>query len=128
MKSSSIFTLAGLNGFVATALAAIGSHVLSMSEADKALFETAYVFHFVHTLALIGSAMLAHWGAPRWGARSAIFFLVGIGCFSVSLYWRAIMGPGSLGMYHWITPLGGLALMGGWLTFTYAGWSLKKTG
>jgi uncharacterized membrane protein YgdD (TMEM256/DUF423 family) len=126
MKASTIIAFAGLNGFIATTLAAMGSHMLPIVEADAGLFKTAYIFHYIHTFALIGCAALVRWagedGTPlRWGGRAAIFFLTGIMCFSVSLYWRAVMGPGSLGSYHWITPLGGLALMGGWLTFTWGG-------
>jgi len=126
MKSSTVISIAGLNGFVATTIAAMGSHMLPISAADMPLFETAYLFHFVHSLALLGCAALINWGASQWGARAAIFFMIGIVCFSFSLYLRAVMGPGSLGSYHWVTPLGGLALMGGWLTVAYGGFKVSK--
>lgn len=130
MKAHNIMVLAGLNGFAATTVAAMGAHMLPITDQDMALFETAYIFHFFHTLALMACAALVKWnpcteGRPCWGSRAANFFLVGILCFSLSLYWRAAMGPGSLGSYHWITPLGGLAFMGGWLTFIVAGYRLK---
>jgi len=131
MKVSTIISFAGLSGFTATALAAMGSHALPIAADDMDLFQTAYNFHFIHTFALIACALLVRWAKEdetpaRWGSRAAIFFLVGILCFSFSLYWRAVLGPGSLGMYHWVTPLGGLALMGGWLTFAYAGLKVKS--
>jgi len=125
MKTSSIIAFAGLNGFVATAFAALGTHMLPIATSDMGLFQTAYLFHFVHALALVACGCVVHMGAERWGGRAAVFFTVGIACFCLSLYWRAIMGEGSLGNYHWITPLGGLALMGGWLTFAWSGLSLK---
>lgn len=131
MKAPVIITLAGLNGFIATGFAAMGSHMLPIAADDMDLFRTAYSFHYLHTIALFACAALVRWakadGTPaRWGSRAAIFFLVGIFCFSFSLYWRVVMGEGSLGNYHWITPLGGLAFMGGWLTFTWGGLKTKN--
>ncbi len=117
---------AGLNGFVATGLAALGTHAFKLDTSGAELFAQASEFHFIHTLALIGCAALNHWGSHRWGARSAVFFLVGILAFSGSLYYRAILGPGSLGGFHWLTPLGGLSLMIGWLSFAYGGYKLRR--
>jgi len=130
MKTSTIITLAGLNGFAATALGAMGAHTLGLNERGVALFSQASEYHFIHTLALIGCAWMASQKseggvAARWASRTAIFFLVGIFCFCGSLYWTGAMGAGSLGSYHWITPIGGLAFMGGWLTFAWGG---IKTG
>ena len=115
MKPTVILAIAALNGFLVTGLAAIGSHAISFAGNDKALFGQAVDFHYTHIFALLGCAMLAKWGQEQWAGRASWFFLLGILCFSVSLYWRAIMGAGSLGSYHWITPIGGLSLMTGWL-------------
>ena len=115
MKSNTILAIAACNGLFVTGLAAIGAHALSLSGKDKELFGQAIDFHYFHLLALFGCAMLSRWGAEIWAKRSAFMFLVGIAGFSFSLYWRAIHGPGSLGAFHWITPLGGLSLMAGWL-------------
>lgn len=133
MKAPTIISLAGISGFAATAIAAMGSHALPIAAEDMDLFKTGYLFHFVHTLAMVACALIVKWSPcdearPCWGSRAANFFIVGILCFSFSLYWRAVMGPGSLGMYHWVTPLGGLALMGGWLTFAWGGWKLRQAG
>jgi len=130
MKVSTIITLAGLNGFAATALGAMGAHTLGLDERGVALFAQASQYHFIHTLALIGCAWMASLntgdgGAIRWASRTAIFFLIGMVCFSGSLYWLGIMGAGSLGGYHWITPIGGLAFMGGWLSFAWGGFKMR---
>ena len=125
MKTATLITIAGMNGFIATGLAAMGSHTLPIAADDMDLFKTAYLFHFIHTFALLACAALVHWGAERWGNRAAIFFIVGILCFSVSLYFRAVSGAGSLGNYHWITPIGGLALMAGWLSLAWGGFSSR---
>ncbi|SDE53058.1 DUF423 domain-containing protein [Kordiimonas lacus] len=110
---------AGLNGAVATGLAAVGAHALPAStpEAEKAMFAMATQFHLFHALALLGLAALSASSGnlprihiPVW------LFQIGILAFSGSLYVRILLGPGSLGVFHWITPLGGLALIAGWLS------------
>lgn len=126
MKPNVILGVAALNGFAVTGLAAIGAHALSLSGKDADLFRQAIDFHYIHILALAGCAMLSHWGQSKWANRSAILFLVGIAGFSVSLYWRAIMGPGSLGSLHWLTPLGGLSLMAGWLLLAIGALTFKQ--
>jgi len=102
----------------------MGAHFFPMDNHSVSLYEKANDFHLFYTLMLIicaGSAhIFAHQTTTRWIGRTAMFFIVGMACFSGSLYWRAVMGPGSLGVYHWVTPLGGLALLGGWLTFLQA--------
>lgn len=121
--------IAGINGFLATGLAAMGTHVFTMDNHSVSLYQQASHFHFIHTTMLIICAVcahiFAHQSTVRWVGRAAIFFIIGMACFSGSLYWRAIMGPGSLGNYHWVTPLGGLALMGGWLTLVQAFYLFK---
>ncbi|NVJ69247.1 MAG: DUF423 domain-containing protein [Alphaproteobacteria bacterium] len=117
MNKTQIFIgLAGLNGLLATALAAIGSHALPhrVSAADKAMFAMAAQFHLFHALALLGVGALAYHRPAKSLTFSAAMFQTGILAFSGSLYIRAVMGPGSLGAFHWITPLGGLAFMAGW--------------
>jgi len=116
MKHTVILGIAALNGFFVTGLAAIGSHALSLTDKDSSLFQQAIEFHYIHTLALCAAALLGKWGNKVWATRSALLFLLGIACFSFSLYWRAIVGPGSLGSFHFITPIGGLSLMAGWFT------------
>jgi len=126
MKASTLIAIAAVNGFLATGLGALASHVLGLNDRGAELFSQASDFHFVHTLALFVCAWILHtWqnngDAGRWASRAAIFFMIGLFCFCGSLYWLGMMGPGSLGAYHWITPIGGLAFMAGWLTLAWAG-------
>lgn len=116
MRPNIILATAAFNGFIATGFAAIGSHALTFEGKGSDLFQQAIDFHYIHILALAACAMLGRWGQQKWAIRGAILFLVGIFGFSASLYWRAIMGPGSLGSFHWVTPIGGLSLMAGWLS------------
>ncbi len=108
----------GLNGLIATTLTAMGSHYLSFKGEDELLFQQASEFHFHHTLALIVPALLAKWGQNFGATLTTSFFMLGMLGFSGSLYYRAVEGAGSLGGYHWVTPIGGLLLMLGWLTLT----------
>ncbi len=118
VKHTTVAAIAALNGFIATAASALGAHLLSgkIAEADKALFTQAATFQFYHAFALLALAWLMSRSesANRTGSYAANAFLLGIIAFSGSLYVRAVMGPGSLGAFHWITPIGGLALMLGW--------------
>lgn len=116
MKARTIIALAAVNGLVATAASALGAHALAgiIAQADMALFEKAATFQFYHAFALIAAAF----GADRFGGKLPSFaasaFMGGIIAFSGSLYWRAVLGAGSLGSFHWITPVGGLCMMAGW--------------
>lgn len=125
MQPKTILTTAALNGFFVTGLAALGTHALQLANKDATLFQKAIEFHYTHIFALIACAVLAKWDQKVWAGRAATLFLLGILCFSASLYWRAIMGAGSLGAFHWVTPIGGLALMGGWLALAFGAWTRK---
>ncbi len=127
MKAKNTIIIAGLSGLIATGLAAIGSHVIHFNEGDVSLFEKAVNFQYWHTLALLGCVFLANHGLEKFSKKATMAFTLGIIFFSGSLYWRAIMGAGSLGSFHWITPIGGLFFMAGWVAIALAGFSkLKK--
>jgi len=114
-----ILIAAGLNGALATGLSAVGAHALPAStpEADRAMFAMATQFHLFHALALLGLAALSgNLAAASRVMLPAWLFQAGILAFSGSLYVRVIMGPGSLGAFHWIMPLGGLTLIAAWLS------------
>ena len=51
---------------------------------------------------------------------------LGILLFCGTLYWLGLNGSGSLGPLHWLTPLGGLALMAGWALLAAAGWRVTS--
>lgn len=106
--------LGALSGFLAVAAGAFGAHVLKdqLSASLLTIFETGSRYHLVHSLLLVivGFAMGRH---PHWSASvSGWSFLVGILLFSGSLYILAITGIRWLGA---ITPIGGFALLIGWL-------------
>lgn len=109
-----------LLGCLSVALGAFAAHGLKkiLSPEELTVFETGVRYQFYHVFALLASAMLARWFHPGRCRWAAVFFLAGIVLFSGSLYLisfaKAFQWEGltSLG---WITPIGGLFLMTGWL-------------
>ena len=108
---------AGVAGFVGVALGAFGAHALKNTLAPDmlAVFETGVRYQMYHAFALVAAA----WAWSRWPARvfalAGWLFAAGIVVFSGSLYSLALTGVRALGA---VTPLGGLAFLGGWLCLT----------
>jgi uncharacterized membrane protein YgdD (TMEM256/DUF423 family) len=96
-------------------LGAFGAHALKARLGAEALsvWQTAVQYHFWHALALLAVPQLA--GA--WAKAAAWLFIAGVLVFSGSLYALALGAPRELGL---ITPIGGAALILGWLAFAAA--------
>ena len=112
--------IAAMSGFVAVALGAFGAHGLKGRLSDTLLsaYQTAVQYHFYHTLALFGVALLMlQFGHKSLLQVSAMLFLAGIVLFCGSLYALALGAPSWLGP---ITPLGGLAFLGAWMVLLFA--------
>ena len=109
---------AGIAGFVGVALGAFGAHALKthLPPDMLAIFETGVRYQMYHVFALVAAA----WAWARWPARTfaaaGVLFVVGIVIFSGSLYLLAFTGLRALGA---VTPLGGLAFLGGWLCLAW---------
>lgn len=110
-------TAAALNGLVAVAAGAYGSHGLAGDAA--AWVEIGSRYQMWHALALLGLLLLRRSGEAGLLLRGAGWaFLVGIALFSFSLYAMALTGDRSLG---WITPIGGTAFVLGWAALALHG-------
>lgn len=110
---------AALSGALVVIAGAFGAHALEGQLAPRlaTAFETGVRYQAWHTLAML--AVLA-WraGTPLDGQRLALgLWALGMGLFSGSLYAMALTGPRGLGM---VTPVGGVLLIGGWLTLAVA--------
>ena len=118
--------LGALGGLLCVALGAFGAHALRgrLSEYALGVFDTAVQYQFYHSLALLAVALLLMQFPQSTLLKSAVMlFVAGIVIFSGSLYLLSLTGIRWLGA---ITPLGGLAFIGGWGCLLFAGWSLLR--
>lgn len=111
--------LGALLAALGVALGAFGAHGLkAVLDAERlGWWHTGVQYHLWHAIGLvaIGAAALP-------GTRgAAILLAIGVIVFSGSLYLMALTGLRWLGM---VTPLGGLALIGGWL---WLAWRIVTT-
>ncbi len=114
------FMLAGaLAGLVGVAFGAFGAHGLRgrLSPDMLAVFETGVRYQMYHALALMLTALIAGQVGGRAIAAAGWLFVGGIVLFSGSLYLLAVTGITVLGA---ITPIGGVALLLGWLCLAIA--------
>lgn len=100
--------------FLAVAFGAFGSHALRsrLTPERLATFETGVRYQLWHAFGLFVVVFLRTIGPDEFGESLAgVLFVVGIALFSGSLYALALTGERRWGM---VTPLGGLAFLGGW--------------
>jgi uncharacterized membrane protein YgdD (TMEM256/DUF423 family) len=113
------FVFGAASGCIAVAAGAFGAHALRARLAPEmlAVFETGARYQMYHALGLLAVA----WAATRWPGTAAQWsgwlFVVGTVLFSGSLYALALSGARWLGA---ITPLGGVALLTGWICLLVA--------
>jgi len=105
-----LLRLAAILGFLGVALGAFGAHglekkLIANGRLDE--WETAVLYHLVHAAVLVAISLGEKVPRAAWW-----LFASGIVVFSGTLYVLAITNMKWLGA---ITPLGGLALLGGWL-------------
>lgn len=106
--------LAAFFGFTGVGLGAFAAHGLKdrLSAEYLAIFHTGVTYQLVHTLALLGVALLATQIPGRLITWAGVSFAIGILLFSGSLYLLTLTGVSKLGI---VTPFGGLAFLVGWL-------------
>lgn len=118
-----LFILLGsLSGMLAVGFGAFGAHALKarLDDYSMGVFETAVQYHFYHSFALLIVGILAL-SQPHTALlkSSGWLFFIGLFIFSGSLYILSLTGLRWLGA---ITPLGGLAFIGGWACLAAASW------
>jgi uncharacterized membrane protein YgdD (TMEM256/DUF423 family) len=120
MNSERLFlALGALSAFIGVAAGAFGAHGLKsrLSTEMLVIFETGVRYQMYHAFALL----IVAWASSRFSGSllvtSGWLFVVGTILFSGSLYLLSLTETRWLGA---ITPLGGLAFLGGWLCLIWA--------
>jgi uncharacterized membrane protein YgdD (TMEM256/DUF423 family) len=128
-KVSWLLVFAGISGFLFVALGAIAAHGLKPLLTDYLLsvFETGVLYQALHTLIIVACAILIRGSSSEKSQkglfRAAICFIIGILCFSGSLYGLALTGIKWFGP---ITPFGGVMFLVGWVLFIYSALHLNE--
>ena len=128
MNGMSWVRVGAIVGALGVLLGSFGAHGLSPSrgalnamapsqrepiEHRLANFDTGVRYHMYHALAIVGVGLaVAGRGRSRSMDAAGSLFLLGIAGFSGALYGLGVGGPSWLGM---VAPLGGLALIFGWV-------------
>ncbi len=114
-KPTTMFQTACILCGTAVALGAFGAHGLKnhLTPEMLVIYEVGVRYQFYHGLALLAFSLGADglWRSP-WAPRACIGWILGCLIFSGSLYLLALTGVRWLGA---ITPIGGVALILGWL-------------
>ena len=111
--------LAGLSGAAGVALSAAAAHA---NLRDARLVATSGEFLLLHAPALVAAAWLAERRGGVFPSVAGLAFLLGILLFCGTF---ALRGMG-FGTPDGVAPIGGIALIVGWLTLT--GCALTRTG
>lgn len=120
--------LAGL----AIILGAFGTHVLkdNISESNLEVFEVGVRYQFYHAIAILFLSVALRKLYEETTVQVFRLWLAGIFVFSGSLYVLATRGLWAGDTIKWvggITPIGGLALIAGWLWLAYNGYKITQT-
>jgi len=117
-----ILITGGILAGAALLMGAFAGHALKGILEPKAMgwIETGVFYQSTHALALLACGLLP---AAKSINRTAILFTAGILLFSGSLYLMGLTGITKLGV---ITPIGGVCLIAGWVSFCMAVWSLDN--
>ena len=116
--------IAAVTGAVAVLLAAFGEHALAgrLAPRNFVTFANGTRYQMYHALAMGLAALAAQGKAARLAEIAALLFFIGTLLFSGSLYGLALTGIRLLGF---VTPLGGLALIAGWIVLALAALKLE---
>jgi uncharacterized membrane protein YgdD (TMEM256/DUF423 family) len=116
---------AGVLGLLGVVAGAFGAHALAdrLDPEQLEWWNTAARYQQIHAVALLAVAALAGpWTRSREVA--VVAFTIGIVIFAGTLYAMALGAPRWFGA---VTPVGGLALIVGWLGVLGHGMSVAKT-
>ncbi|GAB4375879.1 MAG: DUF423 domain-containing protein [Acidobacteriota bacterium] len=119
-----LLAIAALLGGLAVAAGAFGAHALGQRVGAEQLawWETGVRYQLAHALAMLLAVLLARAGAGGAALVAAALLAAGTVIFSGTLYAMTLGAPRMLGA---VTPIGGVAMLAGWLVLA---WSVLGIG
>jgi uncharacterized membrane protein YgdD (TMEM256/DUF423 family) len=122
VNSGRTLAIAGLLLALATVCGAFGAHALRghLQPERLQVWDTAVRYQFFNSLGLIGIGLTLRTADGRVLRAAAALIVIGVVLFCGSLYALSVGAPRAVGV---LTPLGGLAWIGGWLLFA---WGVRR--
>lgn len=115
----------GILGVLSVILGAFGSHLLNgkISEENMRVYNIALTYQIYHTIALLALTFMNRYISRKYLDIIYWFFVVGIGLFSGSLFLISTQEATNLiiGSIGFLTPLGGISMIAGWLVVVFIG-------
>ena len=120
-----ILARAAISGFVFVALGAFGAHVLSgtLGANEMAWIRTGLEYQGFHTLTILALAVAMQRRVSLWFYWSGALLALGTVLFSGSLYCLALS---HLKVWVYITPIGGVCFLAGWVLMLIGALRLRK--
>ncbi|SJL82674.1 DUF423 domain-containing protein [Vibrio palustris] len=130
MNTKHLLTIGGALSGLGVCIGAFAAHGLKklISAQMVEVFQTGVHYQFIHSAALLVCGVLLALpintvNSRKYFCRAAICFIIGIFCFSGSLYALALT---SVKWFGPITPLGGVFFIVGWIFFVLAALKLNE--
>lgn len=119
-----LIVLGALSGLVSILLGAMQAHAFGdLAAAGRKALETAIAYQQLHALALLAAGTLSALGPNPWLHAAGGLFAAGSLLFCGTIYLESLAGFTALGR---LTPVGGVALMVGWLALALGAWRLTR--
>ncbi len=120
MDYKKILLVASIFGAISVITGAFGAHALKslLTESQLSSFKTGNTYQFYHSLLLLAIGILYKLQASKLLKTAAWLCIIGVLCFSGSLYilaCRDLIGLKNTAIVGPITPLGGLFLTSSWI-------------
>lgn len=127
MTSRFMLIFTAISGFIFVALGAFGAHSLSKTfgPVEMGWIKTGLEYQAFHTLAILGLAVAMQRRISIWFYWSSVFMALGIVLFSGSLYCLAFS---HLQFWAFVTPVGGVSFLAGWILMLIGAVRLNKKG
>ena len=114
--------LGALIAALSVIMGAFGAHKLKALLAPEVLstYQTGVTYQFYHAFGLLAAGILYKRYQNKWMEWAGRLFILGIILFSGSLYLlTALQATRQVGLegFGILTPIGGLLMVGGWLSF-----------